>query len=187
MRFLLVAIVSTFLAACEDPRQPNNSMAGADAYLVQAKGMTTSALWAVQSTTTSALALAAVEVELAQRGQTAQGNSYLGSRSASRSGVPRYPRDGPKAGDRNCSDFSNSTAAQRFFLENGGPALDPYDLDRDGDGMACEWGTFVRSVASQRPLIQHTRPRYTQSRCYVGPRGGTYTLTASGRKNYSGC
>lgn len=23
--------------------------------------------------------------------------------------------------------------------------------------------------------------------CYVGPRGGTYTVTASGRKNYSGC
>lgn len=23
--------------------------------------------------------------------------------------------------------------------------------------------------------------------CYVGPRSGTYTITASGRKNYSGC
>ncbi|WP_423213590.1 YHYH domain-containing protein [Rivibacter subsaxonicus] len=23
--------------------------------------------------------------------------------------------------------------------------------------------------------------------CFVGPRGGTYTITASGRKNYSGC
>lgn len=23
--------------------------------------------------------------------------------------------------------------------------------------------------------------------CYVGPRGGTYTITASGRKNYNGC
>jgi hypothetical protein len=23
--------------------------------------------------------------------------------------------------------------------------------------------------------------------CYVGPRGGTYTITKSGRKNYSGC
>lgn len=23
--------------------------------------------------------------------------------------------------------------------------------------------------------------------CYVGPRGGTYTITASGRKDYSGC
>ena len=23
--------------------------------------------------------------------------------------------------------------------------------------------------------------------CYTGPRGGTYTITASGRKNYNGC
>lgn len=23
--------------------------------------------------------------------------------------------------------------------------------------------------------------------CFVGPRGGTYTITKSGRKNYSGC
>ncbi|WP_157271443.1 YHYH domain-containing protein [Azohydromonas aeria] len=23
--------------------------------------------------------------------------------------------------------------------------------------------------------------------CHVGPRGGTYTITASGRKNYAGC
>ncbi len=23
--------------------------------------------------------------------------------------------------------------------------------------------------------------------CYVGPRGGTYTITPSGRKNYNGC
>lgn len=25
------------------------------------------------------------------------------------------------------------------------------------------------------------------STCYTGPRGGTYTITKSGRKNYSGC
>ncbi|WP_459574491.1 YHYH domain-containing protein [Cupriavidus sp. 8B] len=24
-------------------------------------------------------------------------------------------------------------------------------------------------------------------KCYTGPRGGTYTITASGRKNYGGC
>ena len=27
----------------------------------------------------------------------------------------------------------------------------------------------------------------SSSTCHVGPRGGTYTITASGRKNYSGC
>jgi hypothetical protein len=40
------------------------------------------------------------------------------------------------AGDVNCSDFSTQTEAQAFF-ESAGPG-DPYDLDRDGDGMACE-------------------------------------------------
>lgn len=27
----------------------------------------------------------------------------------------------------------------------------------------------------------------TGQTCYVGPRGGTYTITKSGRKNYAGC
>ena len=30
-------------------------------------------------------------------------------------------------------------------------------------------------------------PQPGASKCYVGPRGGTYTITKSGRKNYSGC
>ncbi|MCC2958945.1 YHYH domain-containing protein [Massilia sp. IC2-278] len=38
---------------------------------------------------------------------------------------------------------------------------------------------------SQAQRLQNNRP--TGSTCYTGPRGGTYTLTASGRKNYSGC
>jgi hypothetical protein len=32
-----------------------------------------------------------------------------------------------------------------------------------------------------------TRRSMGGSRCYVGPRGGTDTITASGNKNYSGC
>lgn len=32
-----------------------------------------------------------------------------------------------------------------------------------------------------------TAPRPSTPTCLVGPRGGTYTLTASGRKNYAGC
>jgi hypothetical protein len=35
---------------------------------------------------------------------------------------------------------------------------------------------------------RQTPPRAASSQtCYTGPRGGTYTITASGRKNYSGC
>lgn len=31
------------------------------------------------------------------------------------------------------------------------------------------------------------QPQAGAPTCYTGPRGGTYTITRSGRKNYSGC
>ena len=40
--------------------------------------------------------------------------------------------------DYNCSDFATQTQAQAFFIQNGGPARDPYRLDGDKDGVACE-------------------------------------------------
>jgi hypothetical protein len=40
--------------------------------------------------------------------------------------------------DYNCSDFSSRAEAQEFFLTQGGPQHDPYRLDADKDGMACE-------------------------------------------------
>lgn len=52
---------------------------------------------------------------------------------------------------------------------------------------------LVAPDASRTPPSQVTNalaaPRKTGSgqTCYTGPRGGTYTITASGRKNYSGC
>ena len=42
------------------------------------------------------------------------------------------------AADRDCGDFSTQAAAQRFFINNGGPQRDPHRLDADGDGKACE-------------------------------------------------
>lgn len=43
-----------------------------------------------------------------------------------------------RAVDRDCGDFSTQAAAQKFFLNHGGPGSDPHDLDADGDGIACE-------------------------------------------------
>jgi hypothetical protein len=43
------------------------------------------------------------------------------------------------SGDYNCSDFDTQEEAQQYFEANGGPESDPSDLDRDGDGIACEW------------------------------------------------
>lgn len=110
---------------------------------------------------------------------------------ASSVGVSRFVRsaDAPRAeatSDRNCSDFASEAEAQRFFQSAGGPVSDPHDLDRDGDGFACEWGTELRErEAAARAAAQ--RRAAAASRCYTGPRGGTYTITASGNKNYSGC
>ena len=38
----------------------------------------------------------------------------------------------------NCSDFATHKQAQDFFIKNGGPKKDPYRLDGDKDGLACE-------------------------------------------------
>ena len=38
--------------------------------------------------------------------------------------------------DYDCDDFSSQSEAQDFFEEAG--SGDPHNLDRDGDGVACE-------------------------------------------------
>lgn len=40
-------------------------------------------------------------------------------------------------GDYDCSDFDTQEEAQEFF-ESEGVDEDPHNLDRDGDGVACE-------------------------------------------------
>ncbi len=85
-------------------------------------------------------------------------------------------------GDVDCSDFDSAASAQRFYRLAGGPAVDPYNLDRDRDGLACEWGGSRPSYPRYQPTSYSS-----SSYCHVGPRGGTYTITASGRKNYGGC
>ena len=82
--------------------------------------------------------------------------------------------------------FASDRAAQVFFLQAGGPTDDPHDLDRDGDGFACEWGVSLRRAEDARAAAAQRRMA-AASRCYTGPRGGTYTITASGGRNYDGC
>ena len=40
--------------------------------------------------------------------------------------------------DFDCGDFATQKAAQTWFVDHGGPRLDPARLDADGDGVACE-------------------------------------------------
>ena len=44
-----------------------------------------------------------------------------------------------KNDQNNCARFIVKDDAQRYFLANGGPELDPLKLDPDGDGYACFW------------------------------------------------
>lgn len=131
-----------------------------------------------------------IEAELATRSvdRCASGNyghhsiATLGSRSHDRSEAVLVQN----GSDYDCDDFPNGASAQKFFLAAGGPVSDPNDLDRDGDGLACEWRTEVQRIAS-RSTPSFTRPSSVSSVCYTGQRGGTYTLTASGAKNYDRC
>jgi hypothetical protein len=150
--------------------------------------MSVPALWAVQTTTRSARDLALVEAELGARGQTGSGAAYLGQRTSAAYGTARYTRTRGGVSDLDCADFPSAAAAQGYFLNAGGPALDPNNLDADGDGLACEWGVELRRIAAGHSVPRApAQPRYRSAYCHVGPRGGTYTITASGRKNYDGC
>ena len=42
-----------------------------------------------------------------------------------------------------CEKFYNNNSAQIFFLENGGPKNDFYNIDVDGDGFACKWDPAI--------------------------------------------
>ena len=172
-----------FLAACGSSPTSIAENAGAQS---------TSYLWFEQdSSRTDPLRRAFVEVELAARGETTNGTYYLGRRTASAFRKSLYARQASASNSdlKNCSDFSTSAQAQRFFLQSGGPISDDHNLDGDGDGLACEWGTKISRIAKRahRKAIAKSRRTYRRSTCYVGPRGGTYTLTASGNKNYNGC
>ncbi len=54
-------------------------------------------------------------------------------------------------------------------------AAAPRALRADDQGAAADSRARHAALPPTRPV------------CYVGPRGGTYTITASGRKNYAGC
>jgi len=43
-----------------------------------------------------------------------------------------------ESSDYDCTDFSTHSEAQDFFESEGGPDEDYHNLDRDGDGVACE-------------------------------------------------
>lgn len=157
-------------------------------------------LWGELNRTEDTATILEIEAELASRGltQSPSGDEYIGRRTSGAVGRSVYARTEPVSGDRDCDNFASGAEAQKFFLQAGGPIRDPHGLDRDGDGNACEWGNTLKSsvrqyrqnrtaqAAAARRMQTATRVQ-SSSRCYTGPRGGTYTITANGNRNYSGC
>jgi hypothetical protein len=184
-RMLVVSFV--VLSAC------SAGSLGRDVSQASYTALTTAELWSIQSTTGSPEALLFAEAELGSRGQTTYAGRFLGQRTAGTVGRAIYPRATATTGDRDCSDFPSAASAQQFFLSQGGPLADPRNLDGDGDGNACEWGGPLRQIAAgARPVrtaqpARVARPPSTGSRCYRRTRGGTYTITSGGNRNYSGC
>lgn len=183
-RFHLLVLVGFFMAACAAPDTPAGGYAS----------MSNSELWSKHYLTANARELALIEAELGHRGQESFGGDYLGRQTASSVGRQTYSRSATASGDRDCQDFSSAADAQRYFLSAGGPVSDLNGLDRDGDGFACEWGTHLKRIVSHRASTYRapayrapSAPRHWGGACHIGPRGGRYTITASGRKNYGGC
>ena len=162
------------------------------------QNLSTPTLWGELSRASDTRTLMLIEAELGARGVMNSGDEYIGRRTAGTVGRSAYVRTEPVSGDKNCSDFPSAGEAQRFFLAAGGPVRDPHGLDSDGDGNACEWGRSLQASVSHHRRIRaqqtravwaatKTRTVASSGRCYVGPRGGTYTITASGTKDYDGC
>jgi hypothetical protein len=70
------------------------------------------------------------------------------------------------------------------FAHSGGTDTQGCHTNRETSDYHCH-GSKGSSVAA---APQSNAPRQSAGPiCYVGLRGGTYTITKSGRKNYSGC
>lgn len=63
-----------------------------------------------------------------------------------------------------------------YHCHRGGGRTSADAVSRPNTGSARSANSFVS-----------TRSAPSGQTCYTGPRGGTYTITASGRKNYGGC
>ncbi len=71
--------------------------------------------------------------------------------------------------DRDCGDFASQRAAQIFYLNAGGPRIDPHRLDAEGDGIACE---------------SNPAPYYYGSSVPAGSGGGQQTTAGEARVAY---
>ncbi|MGC4062948.1 MAG: YHYH domain-containing protein [Aquabacterium sp.] len=64
-----------------------------------------------------------------------------------------------------------------------------YHCHRAGGGVTAATQDSAQPAYAVQPNAQNQQSaqRNLPPGCFVGPRGGTYTITKSGRKNYGGC
>ncbi len=71
------------------------------------------------------------------------------------------------------------------FAHGGGLDASGCHHNRKTGDYHCHRAPAVSTPA--QPANQLPPQRRDEPVCHVGPRGGTYTITPSGRKNYNGC
>ncbi|HQR85613.1 MAG TPA: YHYH domain-containing protein [Limnohabitans sp.] len=77
--------------------------------------------------------------------------------------------------------------AVRFaFAHGGGLNSEGCHTNHKTGDYHCHRAPAVVQPATPQRQQQDTTPRQPPT-CYTGPRGGTYTITPSGKKNYNGC
>jgi hypothetical protein len=64
-----------------------------------------------------------------------------------------------------------------------------YHCHGSGSGKPEPARTAAKTAAKEAETPSQAVPsqRSLPHGCYIGPRGGTYTITKSGKKNYGGC
>jgi hypothetical protein len=73
-------------------------------------------------------------------------------------------------------------AANQAGAHGGGLNSEGCHHNRKTGDYHCHRAPVARQAVATPPPPGTARPQ-----CFTGPRGGTYTITASGRKNYGGC
>ncbi len=79
-------------------------------------------------------------------------------------------------------------ACELAIAHPGGTDAQGCHTNRKTGGHHCHGGKKTAAAAPTAPAAAPVASaKGGGPTCYVGPRGGTYTITKSGRKNYTGC
>lgn len=102
----------------------------------------------------------------------------------------------PHGGGLDASGCHTNRKTGEYHCHRGTPAVSPSQAPQPASPKEAATGTSGRSTglppssgARQTSAVPPT-PSVVQGLppgCYVGPRGGTYTIAKSGKKNYGGC